>query len=632
MSTEKPAAFLDTLPITLAPDELAQGQRAGRRRYVLAVYHRDGVAMVPLLPGAPVIVGRDPLADVAVHDGSLSRRHARFTLTNAEVVVEDLGSTNGTRVGGARVESAALKPGEEVVLGSITASAHLVSSAHALAGADGAPLGVESHEAFRGALEAEIVRARFFGRKLAVIMVRAVHHEDGSLRRSLPRVRELLRPVDHAALYSADVVEILLPEATDDQAATVAAAIVARREGEPLLVCGAAGFPDAATSAEKLIEVSREAARAASAAEPVRFAKAEGPRVWTPGEDEVLGAGAPVAKSAAMRAVIETALRLARSQIPVLLHGETGTGKEVLARFLHSAGARRARPLICVNCGAIPQGLAESTLFGHERGSFSGASQQQKGVFEAAHGGTVLLDEIGELPPAAQAALLRVTETKRVTRVGSTKELEVDARLIAATHRDLEAMCDAGSFRTDLLYRLNAMTLTIPPLRERREDIAPLVGRFLEQANRANERSIEGVHPDAMELLEGYSWPGNVRELRNAVERAVVIAGGEVIQVRDLPERVRASRGSPKSAPVALPEPSLSGESSPSRVLGLTGTFKERMDRVEAEVLVEALRDAGFSQTEAAKRLDMPLRTLQHKIKLHGIKRAGYKVEAGGDG
>jgi transcriptional regulator with GAF, ATPase, and Fis domain len=451
--------------------------------------------------------------------------------------------------------------------------------------------------------------------------------------------------VDHAALYSADAIEILAPEMALEQAVEFARAIVLPREGEPGLGCGVACFPDAATSAEKLIEVGREAARSASEAEPVRIAPTEGPRVLLPGaeapgssdEDDAL-----IAKSQPMRIVIETALRVARSTIPVLLHGETGTGKEVVARLIHGASPRRAAPLICVNCGAIPQSLAESTLFGYERGAFTGAMQQQKGVFEAAHGGTVLLDEIGELPAAVQAALLRVTETKRVGRVGSTKEIDIDVRLIAATHRDLEAMADAGSFRRDLLYRLNAMTLTLPPLRERPEDIAPLAVRFLERASRGSGRVLLGIRPEALSLLESYSWPGNVRELRNAIERAVAIASSDIVEVRDLPERVRMPRGRAKLAGAmggaGLPNvpgaTSISGgEAQGAEASGqmpaVRGTFKDRMEQLEVEVLIGALREAGWNQTEAARRLDMPLRTLQYKIKTLGIKRGGYRARLG---
>jgi len=305
----------------------------------------------------------------------------------------------------------------------------------------------------------------------------------------------------------------------------------------------------------------------------------------------------------------------------VLLHGETGTGKEVVSRAIHLGGTRRERPLVSVNCGAIPRELVESTLFGHERGAFTGASQQHRGVFEAADGGTVLLDEIAELPPAAQAALLRVLEAKRVTRVGSTKEIEVDVRVIAATHRDLDAMCEKAQFRRDLLYRLNVMTITIPPLRARTEEIPALARRFLGDANLANGREVRAIGPEAMALLERYAWPGNVRELRNVVERAVVIAEADVITAQDLPEAIRVPSAMVVGrAAVASPPPTRT-EPPPA-----PGDMKSQMQRHEATVIFDALRKAAWNQSEAARELRIPLRTLVHKIKLYGIKKLGYEM------
>jgi DNA-binding NtrC family response regulator len=328
--------------------------------------------------------------------------------------------------------------------------------------------------------------------------------------------------------------------------------------------------------------------------------------------------------SRAMIRVFSTVTKLARSPIPVLLLGETGTGKEIVARAIHERSPRRARPMVCVNCGAIPPQLVESTLFGHERGAFTGAGQQQRGLFEAADGGTVLLDEVGELPPAAQAALLRVLETRRVVRVGSSREIDVDVRVVAATHRDLEAMCASGGFRLDLLYRLNAMTLTIPPLRARPEEIEPLALRFLQQANKANGLAIRGIEAEALALLQSYRWPGNARELRNAIERAVIVAEGEWIADRDLPERVC---GASAREPSPAREAATFGEEPAAGAGGSAGgadSFRTRLLRYEAELIVEALRDSGWNQTEAAHALGMPLRTLVHKIKTLGIKRLGF--------
>jgi DNA-binding NtrC family response regulator len=269
---------------------------------------------------------------------------------------------------------------------------------------------------------------------------------------------------------------------------------------------------------------------------------------------------------------------------------------------------------VCINCGAIPQTLLESTLFGHERGAFTGADQQRKGVFESADGGTVLLDEIGELPLPAQVALLRVLETKHVTRIGSTKEVPVDVRVLSATHRDLEALVAEGRFREDLLYRLNAFTLKIPPLRERREDIGPLSLQMLREASAAEGSQVGGIGSEAMAALEGYRWPGNVRELKNAMSRAAILADGRSVTEEDLPDRVRSAvQAPPQGWPSAIGD--VGG------VLDGDSDFRAIMERVEAHVLSEALRRHGWNQTETAKTLSMPLRTLQHKIAVHGLKK-----------
>jgi len=317
----------------------------------------------------------------------------------------------------------------------------------------------------------------------------------------------------------------------------------------------------------------------------------------------------PVVRSPAMREVFNVVGRLGAADIPVLILGETGTGKEVLARAIHGGGRHRKGQLVCVNCGGIPSQLVESALFGHERGAFTGAERRAEGVFEAARGGTVLLDEVGELPPGAQAALLRVLENKRYCRVGSTEEIRADVRVLAATHRDLEAMCDEGSFRRDLYYRLEAMTLRLPPLRERIEEIEPLLRRFLDQASEAAGRSMEGVDGEALERLHGYGWPGNVRELRNVIERAVVIARDERITVEDLPEKVQRSD-------VAAPRP--------AEPVTSEGSLKERLAEVEARFILEALEAAGWDRRRAAGDLGLPLRTLAHKMQLHGIRRQRY--------
>jgi len=268
------------------------------------------------------------------------------------------------------------------------------------------------------------------------------------------------------ALYGAGQVEIALPETDEPAAVAVAKAITSSgSRGDPQLLCGVVVYPHAATTVDGILELALRAVHDADEATAVKVAP-RAVHTWRPAADGPslpLLDGQPLVASAAMRSVFEMVERLAPTLIPVLILGETGAGKEVVARAIHERGPRRNKPMLCVNCATIPAQLIESTLFGHERGAFTGANQRQKGVFEAADGGIVMLDEIGELPAQAQAALLRALETKRIVRVGSNDEIAVDVRVVAATNRDLEAMCTRGSFRRDLLYRLNAITLTVPP-------------------------------------------------------------------------------------------------------------------------------------------------------------------------
>jgi transcriptional regulator with GAF, ATPase, and Fis domain len=283
----------------------------------------------------------------------------------------------------------------------------------------------------------------------------------------------------------------------------------------------------------------------------------------------------------------------------VLVLGETGTGKEVVARLLHERGPRRAGPLIAVNCGALARELVESTLFGHEKGAFTGAHARHEGVFEAARGGTVLLDEVGELPLSAQATLLRVLESKKVTRVGGTRELDLDARVVAATHRDLDRMVEAGEFRRDLLYRLEGVSLALPPLRERGGDVLALAERFLRAASSPSGRPL-GLGYDVRRALERYAWPGNVRELKNALARAVAM-GGDVLELGDLPDDVIRS----------------AGERQPSPGLAVRGDLQLRpaVDELERAYIDAAMARAGGNQSQAARLLGLSRFGLQKKMR-----------------
>jgi two-component system response regulator AtoC len=556
------------------------GEALLHARTTIVLYHRDGATVAHMDKGRSLVVGRSAPSDLEIPDLGLSRQHARFTWDDHGIWVEDLESTNGTKKNGERITRAQILPGDEVAVGPVMVSVHVVSSI------DEELRGFDGHDRFVTALADEITRARTFQRPLALLLVRGADGKEGHVSRWANRLRIALRPVDRVGIYGPGAVLVSLPEATPE---AVRALMSELTGGEPPLTCGAVTFPADGGSVEELIAALRVAKRADRT---TRDTEATSP---------------VIVKSSAMKQVMATVKRLTASTIGVLIVGETGTGKEVIARAIHEGGPRKKQPLRSINCAAIPGQLIESVLFGHEQGAYTGADKSARGIFEQAEGGTVLLDEIGELAPSAQAALLRVLETKKVTRVGGDKEIDVDVRVIAATHRDLEAMVDAGRFRQDLLYRLNTMTLRIPALRERVDEIRPLAERFLKDACRQAGSDVRTIDAQALAALEGYSWPGNVRELRNAIERAVVLAEGKAIMTVDLTDRIRGgSRAQPAEA-----EPSTE----------MPTDYKEHLRRYEAELILRALHKHDGNQTEAAKTLKLPLRTLVHKIQTYGIKK-----------
>ncbi len=264
-----------------------------------------------------------------------------------------------------------------------------------------------------------------------------------------------------------------------------------------------------------------------------------------------------VGETEAMHEVLERVVQIAPVATTVLVTGESGTGKELVARGLHALSPRRHKAFIPVNVAALSETLLESELFGHEKGAFTGAIDARRGLFELAHGGTIFLDEIGEMPLATQTKLLRVLEQREFHRVGGEKAIQVDVRIVAATNQDLRQLVAIGEFRRDLYYRLNVLHISLPALRERRDDIPLLVERFVEEASSRHDRAFPGIAPEAMEILKDYAWPGNVRELRNLVESMVVLSPGRVIQPRDIPDEVRAGRGG-TLLPAPIPRPSSS--------------------------------------------------------------------------
>jgi len=318
--------------------------------------------------------------------------------------------------------------------------------------------------------------------------------------------------------------------------------------------------------------------------------------------ERTLGERPIVAASPAMIEVLELLERAAEFKTTVLLTGESGTGKEVLARAIHAQSGRRDEAFVGVNCGAIPENLLESELFGHARGAFTGADRARRGLFVEADGGTLFLDEIGELPPALQVKLLRALQEEEVRPVGESKPRRVDVRVLAATARDLEADVAEGRFRQDLFYRLNVVRVRVPPLRERREDIPLLVDHFLAHFRDTLGRPVRGMSDEALDTLVAYPWPGNVRELENVIERAMILASGDRITLRELPANVVSDAATSAPAPGAA-----------------DFTLRRARRAAEVEAIRRALAATDGNRTHAARLLEISHRALLYKIKEYGL-------------
>jgi two-component system response regulator HydG len=309
-----------------------------------------------------------------------------------------------------------------------------------------------------------------------------------------------------------------------------------------------------------------------------------------------------VGTSTPMKELLETIATVAPSDASILIQGESGTGKELVARAIHANSRRHARPLVTVNCAALTESLLESELFGHEKGAFTGADKRREGRFVQAHQGTLFLDEIGEVAPGVQAKLLRALQEGEIQRVGSDKPIMVDVRVIAATNRDLLEEVAAKRFREDLYYRLNVISLSVPPLRDRPEDIPLLAQFFLEKFMEKNHKRIRGFAPRVMDQMIRYAWPGNVRELENAVERAVILSAGEFIAERDMPLLTRTSQTNSKDAPDTGVD--LAGQS---------------LEEVERQAVMATLEASEGNKSEAARRLGITRATLHNKMKKYGV-------------
>jgi two-component system response regulator PilR (NtrC family) len=320
-----------------------------------------------------------------------------------------------------------------------------------------------------------------------------------------------------------------------------------------------------------------------------------------------------IGKSIRIVEVFDTIRKIADSPATAMITGESGTGKELVARAIHFNSQRRDKPFVSVNCGAIPEGLMESELFGHVKGSFTGAVANKVGLFTAAEGGTLFLDEITEIPPLLQVKLVRAIQMREVRRVGDTKDIKTDVRLIAASNRDLETAVREGVMREDLFYRLNVIPIQLPPLRERHEDIPLLVAHFIQRFSKELGKDVRGVTPEAMALLERHHWPGNIRELENAIERAIVLGNGDMVGVDWLPESVRRERPAREPELLDVPDEGLD--------------LDAMLDDLERRYLQIALERTRGVQTKAADLLRMTFRQFRYKIQKHSLGRRAAMAE-----
>jgi len=542
-------------------------------RAFLVIHIEDtGSRVVDLPESVDVTFGRSRGSTISLEHEKVSRTHARVRRTGDVIEVEDLGSRNGTRVNGDKIEGIRkVAIGDELSIGPIIAIVGATSGLRRQSP-------ILDAEAGEQRLAAEVDRAVRYHRPVTIALLKLTSDT------VIEAIARTLRPMDVIAEDAGDNYLLILPElARPEGAAAVQRALDFARAGNQPATASTALCPDDGTSVDSLMSQLRSGLRTGRL-----------PRAETSVPD------APVVLEPAMERVYTLVDRIADSTMTCLLLGETGVGKEVICEAIHRRSSRRDRPLIKLNCAALPETLLESELFGHERGAFTGADRKKIGFFEAADGGTLFLDEIGEMPLSLQAKLLRVLERKVITRVGGTTEVATDARLIAATHRDLEADVRSGKFRQDLLFRIGGFTIVIPPLRDRQREIVPLAELFARTTAAEQGRPVPMIAQDAREVLAGYAWPGNVRELKNAMERALVLCE-DTITAADLPDKMRdmAQRTRP-IAPAA--------------------DVRGHLAEVERSAIVAALDGEGGNQTRAAKRLGLSRRALIYKMEKYGLK------------
>jgi two-component system, NtrC family, response regulator AtoC len=530
-------------------------------------------------------IGRSKRCGIPIDDQSISRQHAILHVGET-ITIEDLGSVNGTQVRGGKIEANKPTPigvGELIGVGTVSLILQQQSRPPVR------PRRLWTHDDFEARLDEECARARRSGAPFALLRIHA--DRSPSVRYVEEALVELLRDSDIIGKYGPHEYELLLTD-TPAARATEAVRRIEVRLGERGITCRimVACCPRDGRSADQLTANVK-------------------PLV---ANDRVASIDI-VVSDAQMQSLHRLVEQIAASNITVLLMGETGVGKEVFARAIHRASPRASGPFIEVNCAALTDTLLESELFGHEKGAFTHATTTKQGLIEAAHGGTLLLDEIGDMPLEAQSKLLRILEDSQIRRVGAVKARSVDIHVIAATNSDLEEQVAKGTFRRDLYFRLNGVAIVIPPLRERTAELEPLANAFIRSVWPHPDRPAPGLAPETLELMRSYSWPGNVRELKNMIARAVLLSGGGPIKPSHLPAmKMRAASHSEDASPSDAP--SWRGGPPPPPPNGVGLVRARRGSDEEQRTIIDALDRAGGNQTTAARLLGISRRTLVNRL------------------
>jgi DNA-binding NtrC family response regulator len=556
----------------------------------------DGIFATHRVPSSgQITIGRGDRCTVRIDAPAVSREHAMLVIGDT-LTVRDLGSRNGTRVGKRLLqggEEMELAMGDPVQIGSALVMVQKITTPPSRRR-------VRSHDYFEGRVDEQCARSARSGAPFAVLRIKV----DAGVRSAAEVLFGVLREHDVLAEYAPDEYEIMIDAGPADvEAISDRASRALGKEGIGHEM-GVAMYPRDGTTVESLV----------AAAEPLHPSREDEPAAGTMGR---------------LRALMEC---VAKSDISVLVQGETGVGKEVMARAIHRASPRADRTFLGLSCAALSESLLEAELFGYERGAFTGATQSKPGLLESAQGGTLFLDELGELSLTTQAKLLRVLEERQVLRVGSVVPRPIDVRIVSATHRDLEEEIARGRFRQDLYFRLNGVTLVIPPLRERLDEIDALARSFLERVWTGPTPPV--ISDAARRELLAYAWPGNIRELRNVMERAALLCRGKPVLPEHLPldkMHARPADARRPSIPAGTLQPPRITEAprfdEPTRELAalsdasIAASLREELGAIERTRIVDALNQCAGNQTQAARLLGMSRNTLMARMSAYGLAR-----------